>query len=345
MSLTAALQFADSFDHYPAAQLPAKWTHAENYQFAAGRSGNAVNFPVGGQGQIFKTLPPGASQWAVGFAWKGSGLATGNQWVMYTYPSSANGYLPMQLMQAPDSTLIIVSGSKIAAFSNFPLAAGVWYYVEIAWQAVGGIGGPTTLNAVCSVNGKQIMSCTTFVSDAIVPAGGADTDTFVWPNVQNTFGAVSIDDVYISQPNAVSAADFYGDVKISPYYPTSDDAGNQWTGTHANIDSDPPVDSPGIHDATLGDKSFFGFQSITGYATAPGVQAVQSVIRGEGATNTEDVALLMGISTGFQQGTNIPLNPAGFQYYVQPWDQDLGPNPWTEARFNAEHWGIVEVTT
>ena len=215
-----ALRFCDSFKHYAAADILAKWTTSATALIAStsGRWGTAcLNLADDGR-YVTKSLDAQAT-WIVGFGFR----------------FTETGDIATPLIQFLDGAIVHVrlmfdeslgifffhrGTTEIGVRTTTSLAANVWHYIEAKVT----IGDAPDGVASLKINGVDVLTQTGLDTRN---AGNATANIIKINGInnQNTY----FDDLYICDGSGAVNNDYLGDIKVECLLPTADGATADWT--------------------------------------------------------------------------------------------------------------------
>ena len=349
-----ALLFIDSFDHYQADQMPAKWTTvhentpAPEILVGGGRCGtNCLRMRFSATAFVTKGLAFGSTTVVTGFALQFVQFSTINNLKFFFY--NASGDEQLALSRAEDGSLHVwrmdtASGVLLASSVPDVVRTLNWYFIEFK-ATIDNAAGAIEVR----VNGATVIS-----------AAGIDTQASGAPaavteiKFDSLGGQVNylVEDLYaLDSTGGAPNNDFLGDVRVEYLRPTAPGANQAWvvvgvpTHWQAVDDGDSPdddvtyittaaagaTDTQEYSNTGLPSGTIFGLQiDLYVRKTDSGLRSVAPIVRHGGV----DFA-----------GT--PQNPsfASYTYLMQLYMTNPGTAaPWTIADVNAAEYGI-RVTT
>lgn len=339
-----ALLFADSFDHYSAAQIPRKWgsTGANvSFQSGLGRHGSACARMANlNSGILYKDLPGTYTTLIVGCAVRIPSFASVSTAPFLRMQEGTGVTTHMHLLVNPAGTIGIARGDLTTlATSTSVLLANTWYYIE--WKVT---VDDTVGYAELRVDG---MTWATYTGDTRNGSSG----TLHRVNVGNNGGSVpnlDLDDLVILDTSGTVNNDFLGDVRVDATLPDSPGTYTEWapsgSGNYDMVNESPPNDDTDYnHSLTVGHRDSYNFPTIapssglvkavlvqvTAKKDDVGSRAIQSLVRSGGG---DYVGAVQGLIEGYQMYTDVlPQNPATSA-------------AWTLAGVNAAEFGVKVVS-
>jgi hypothetical protein len=345
-----ALIFADSFDHYNQAYVPAKWSASFFNVGAANFQLNTVNARTGPQcAQI------GASGQAV----------TVKNSVMWTLGAALNwgaygggiafahlGTIQVQCMINNDGTFTVSNGpvglspGTVLGTTDPSLAVTVGKYYYIEFQSV---INKNTGTAVVRINGQVVLS----TSGNTSPNGDNVADQFVIFGPGGGASFVFVDDLYVTDGTGVLNT-FLGDVSIGLIMPAVDGDFTQWTpssgGVHFSLVNEVPPDGDASYVWTVAPSvppypiDCYHFQPVDLTRTIIAIQT--NIIARKSDTGNRALSLITRFG-----GANNVADPSG-RYVNETYIDyrncfDVNPlttNPWTPTDVNNTQWGYQLIT-
>jgi hypothetical protein len=345
-----ALRFIDSFDHYQADQMPAKWTTvhentpAPEILVGGGRCGtNCLRMRFSATAFVTKGLAFATTTVVCGFAQQWVQFSTINNLKFFFF--NASGDEQLSLSRAEDGSLHVyrmdtASGVLLASSAPDVVRTLNWYYIEFK-ATIDNAAGAIEVR----VNGATVIS-----------AAGIDTQASGAPasvteiKFDSLGGQVNylIDDLYaLDSSGGAPNNDFLGDSRVEYLRPTAPGFHQDWAvvgiGTHwqAVNDGDAPDDDVTYITATivgatdtqeysntgLPSGTIFGVQiGLYARKTDSGLRSVAPVIRHAGADFV---------------GSNFNPSFPSYTYLMQVYETNPGTAaPWTIADVNGDEYGI-----
>ncbi|MES2524031.1 MAG: hypothetical protein V4617_15095 [Gemmatimonadota bacterium] len=366
-----ALLFADSFDHYTAAQSGRKWDSGGVPVTAGfGRRGTAgLNF---GQSTIFKNIPsrtrliagiavrPSSSTFLALSLSSPGGIANSQTSKGYVLGFGLQGVSQCGLMFTNDGALHMIRGAAFELSSgagNIELIAssesGVfsltgWQFLEldVTFSAAAGayearVNGSTVLSGsgVRTINPSGLLTAYPYATQFHL--GGPA------PGLSGQGWSGRVDDLYLLDATGAKNNSFRGDVRVAYRRPIGAGAasesiigGSAPAGTrYQSVDDVTPDD-----DATVVELAADGDRDLYEHEDLPETEATVFAVQGVLLATKADA----GIATlTHQQAVNgsddggALLHPAGgeYQYLLTPFDQSADGD-WTLEKFNDSEFGM-----
>ena len=364
-----ALLFMDSFDHYATADLTKKWSGAIPISFevipsigATGRhSSNGIRWAAGNFGgrTLTKLLATSGATVVVGFAFVQyagtfSSLVVGtifdptiyNQ-ANYVVAIRQAGTVQVWVRINQSGTLTVLRGSTELGTTVKALTAGAGLYSFIELKvlidsSVGTVNLQVNQEVWLSLTAQNTRNAASATWDEILIGGmrGGGSPYVGW----------DYDDVYVLDGAGPAPWNtFLGDCRVDVRNPTAAGATTGWTPSAGanwqNVDDVAPnddtdynsvvtlnaVDTFVTQDAPVAGATIFGVQHcINAKKSDIGPCAIASVIRPSG---TDQVGASAALGTGYSYLLQVAATIPG----------SAGPDPWTEAAFNAAEFGYKRV--
>jgi len=346
-----ALLFMDSFDHYATADAGTKWTNAASSSGtitigAFGRhSSNGFRSTTGAGGfatvyaYLSKTLAPSGVGFVVGLAVTFQAAPTGNPQIFLAVADS--GTIQVGVRCNTDMTLSIIRGSTVLATSTSALTVGVSAYVEFK-----GTIDPASGSAAVKVNGLA-TGWPTFSGNTRNTSNTSWNAVAIGNNVfqagLSTTDNTDIDDCYVmDQSGGAPWADYLGDVRVDPRYPTGVGNSSGWTPSTGsnwqNVDDTAPNGDTDYNSAAsvLSDTFVTQDAPVVG-AVIYGVQHNLNFKKSDAGTCTVAPVIRRG-GTDYVGADQSPSTSYGYALVVAQTDPSTSAQ-WTEANFNGAEFG------
>jgi hypothetical protein len=360
------LLFMDSFDHYVAADLGAKYNGFDSgvtYTIGPtyGRNGSGISQTAGISGNGWYRSIPTLDEVIVGIAVKRTTGVAGTMLFFFPSRSDPDGRAQIAVGINASSQIIVIKGTSSYGFSagttlatsSASIDASSWNYIEVKLKcASAGNGGYVKV----AVNGNHNALFIDYSGDTYNPSA-IDTNigsvVFFGRVVAGlsspgaTTATYNFDDIYICDTLGGVNNDMLGDVVIEAIFPDGAGGNTDWVTDDASPDNyahvnehAPDGDTTYVETRTIGDKDSYPFDDmIAANVAIPGIQISYYCIKTDsGGALYKVVQREAGVDHNSTQEESVPTS---YGYQCFPLDKSLiDGNDWSVARVNSIEAGM-----